>query len=78
MVHKPILTIMIYTGKQAEELVGQILDSPNDDGRYHLHEGDCGYFKNDGIWTAWDNLTGDCWVEDFKTKKECIDWLNQI
>lgn len=68
---------MIYTGKQAEELVGEILESLNDDGRYPLHEGDCGYFKNaDGVWTAWDNITGDCWVEDFKTKDECLKWIS--
>ena len=22
-----------------------------------------------------DNLTGNCWVEEFKTKKQCIKWL---
>jgi len=38
-----------------------------------------GYYKNaDGIWTAWDNSTGDCWVEDFKTKKEAVEWLGNV
>lgn len=72
-------TIMLYTDVQAQELVGQILDSLNEDGRYPLNEGDMGYYKNaDGIWTAWDNSTGDCWVEDFKTRKEAIEWLGNV
>lgn len=58
-------------------MVAEILHSLNEDGRYPLYEGDYGYYKNaDGIYTAWDNMTGDCWVEDFKTESECIDWLN--
>ena len=77
--YSPILTIMIYEGKEALELVGQILESLNEKGRYPLHSGDMGYYKNaDGIWTAWDNSTADCWVEDFKTRKEAIEWLGNV
>ena len=77
--YSPILTIMIYEGKEAQELVGQILESLNEKGRYPLHSGDMGYYKNaDGIWTAWDNSTADCWVEDFKTRKEAIEWLENV
>ena len=66
---------MMYTGKEAQELVGQILNSVNKKGHYPLHEGDCGYYKNaDGIYTAWDNITGDCWVEDFKSEKDAKKW----
>ena len=75
--YSPILTIMIYEGKEALELVGQILESLNEKGRYPLHSGDMGYYKNaDGNWTAWDNSTADCWVEDFKTKQAAIKWLD--
>lgn len=77
--YSPILTIMIYEGKEAQELVGQILESLNKKGRYPLHSGDMGYYKNaNGIWTAWDNSTADCWVEDFKTRKEAIEWLGNV
>jgi hypothetical protein len=70
---------MIYEGKEALELVGQILESLNEKGRYLLHSGDMGYYKNaDGTWTAWDNSTADCWVEDFKTHKEAKEWLGII
>lgn len=30
-----------------------------------------------GIYVAVDNLTGDAWTEDFKTKKECFDYLDE-
>lgn len=77
--YSPILTIMIYEGKEAQELVGQILESLNEKGRYPIHSGDMGYYKNaDGIWTAWDNSTADCWVEDFETRKEAKEWLGII
>ena len=77
--YSPILTIMIYEGKEAQELVGQILESLNKKGRYPLHSGDMGYYKNaNGIWTAWDNSTADCWVEDFETRKEAKEWLGII
>jgi hypothetical protein len=26
-------------------------------------------------WIAYDNTTGDCWVEEFKTRKEAKDWV---
>ena len=69
--------IMIYIGKEAQELIGPILESVDKEGRYPLNEGDCGYYKNaNGIYTAWDNTTGDCWVEDFKTKQAAIKWLD--
>lgn len=44
--------------------------------------GSKGYYKSKGsglfidIWTAYDNSTGECWVEDFKTEEGCIRWLN--
>lgn len=65
----------MYAGIEAQKLVGEILDSLNEDGRYPLHEGDCGYFQNpNGIWTAFDNCTGDCFCEDFDTEQEAKDW----
>ncbi len=68
---------MIYVGKQAKKIVGEILESQDENGRYPLHEGDAGYFQNpNGIWSAFDNRTGDCWCEDFKTQKAAKDWCN--
>lgn len=34
------------------------------------------FYLNDGNWyIAIDNSTGDAWTEEFKTKKECFDYL---
>lgn len=67
---------MFYSGLGAQELCHEILEGEALDGRYPLHVGDCGVFPNDvGSWTAFDNTSGDCWVEDFKTEREAIEWL---
>lgn len=31
----------------------------------------------DGTWCAIDNSTGDCWVEDFVSLRNAVDWLNR-
>ena len=71
---------MLYTGEQAHEVVGVILESvttdKNGNSSYPAHEGDQGYYKEGGKWVAFDNSTCDCWVEEFKTRKAAIAWLN--
>lgn len=45
---------------------------------YPLFIGSCGYYKNEiGTWSAWDNMTGDCWCEDFKTRKEAVAYVEE-
>lgn len=34
------------------------------------------YFKEDGLFIAIDNSTGDAWTEEFKKKQDCFDYLN--
>ena len=66
-----------YTGSVAVQMVAQALKNVVDDGRsvrYPVNIGTTGYFKDkngDGktIWTAFDNTTGDCYVEDFSSKQ---------
>ena len=71
------ITIMMYAGIKAQKLVGEILESLDEDGRYPSHVGDCGYFQNpNGVWSAFDNRTGDCWCEDFKTEQQAKDWCD--
>lgn len=38
-------------------------------------EKQCGYFKNGHLWTAFDNCSGDCWVEEFPNEEAAIDWI---
>ena len=72
--------MQIVTGKQAEQTVKEILDNEVDDSLncfYPKHVGVGGYYKNElGTWTAFDNSDGDCWVEDFDTRKAAKEWLN--
>ena len=67
---------MMYTGEEARTICFDILASYDEKScKYPLHEGDCGYFKNEiGSWSAFDNQSGDCWCEDFKTKKQAKEW----
>lgn len=52
--------------------------------RFQLRDGDyainelgycCGHYQEGDKWIAFDNSTGDCWVEEFHTEQECIDYL---
>lgn len=67
-------------GDDAKEILNAILDvGPNGDNEFELHVGAVGCFLNQGvdgskIWTAFDNRTGDCWVEDFETEEQAKRW----
>ena len=34
-----------------------------------------GLFQKDNKWVAFDNTTGDCWTEEFNTKKQAMKYL---
>ena len=36
------------------------------------------YFIESGIYVSLDNSTGEAWTEEFKTKKEAVDWLENL
>lgn len=69
---------MMYTGEEAKDILEEIL-SNEVNGRYPLHEGDTGYYKEKvGVsdkFVAFDNATCDCWVEEFQTKKQAVSWI---
>lgn len=33
------------------------------------------YMNDNGVYIGIDNSTGDCWVEEFENKNDCINWL---
>lgn len=70
---------MIYTHDKAEEIVGIILESKDDTDHYPAYEGDAGYYqdKKTGKWVAFDNITCDCWIEEFDSEKEALKWIKQ-
>ena len=71
---------MKYKGKEAEDICAEILASYTEEGQelYPAHVGDTGYFQDEktGHWVAFDNETGDCWVEEFDTKRKASMWCD--
>jgi len=75
-------SIKVLTGEEARRAVSDILDSAVADGRsvrYPLHLGTTGYFRDTAsngmsVYCAFDNLTGDCWCEDFRTEESAARW----
>lgn len=74
--------VRVLTGKEALQAVHNILASVQDDGNsvhYPVMVGTAGYFRDvngdgDMVFSAFDNTTGDCWCEDFKTAEGARKW----
>lgn len=77
---------MILHGDEAKHFCKYLLEGvsnlkTNEVFRYQLKESEntkTGYWYNADFltWTAFDNRTHDCWVEDFKSETDCLEWLN--
>lgn len=73
----------IYTGEDARNKLNEILGSAKDDGKnvhYPAYIGTVGYFMDksgtgEPLVTAYDNLSGDCWVENFQTEDGAEKWV---
>lgn len=68
---------MTYKGEKAKQVLNETLAMyDNDKEQYTRNTGTKGYFKNEiGTYTAFDNTTGDCWVEDFDTEKQAKNFI---
>ena len=72
----------VLTGEEARRAVSEILVGVQDDGRsvhYPTMVGTVGYFRDTtgegkNVFSAFDNMTGDCWCEDFKTQEGAEKW----
>ena len=72
----------VLTGQEALKAVHEILAGVQDDGssvHYPVMVGTVGYFRDvngdgDIVFSAFDNRTGDCWCEDFKTVEGAMKW----
>lgn len=66
----------VYKDDEALQKCAETLkvESPNFP-KYPTNIQTVGYWENeDGTWTAYDNEYGDCWVEDFRSKKAAKAW----
>lgn len=72
----------VLTGEEARRAVSEILAGVQDDGRsvhYPVMVGTVGYFRDTtgegkNVYSAFDNMTGDCWCEDFRTEEGAEKW----
>ena len=65
-------------GITAKSILKNILDNVGHDhlgADYPHHVGAIGYYKDSEVWVAFDNRTKNCWVEEFGTEGECINWI---
>lgn len=69
-------------GEEAKRICEEILDHFYVDQTYGIHVGEKGYFKDytitgkkKEIIVAFDNTTGDCWIEQFESVSSAIRWL---
>ncbi|MFC4231805.1 hypothetical protein ACFOW1_07880 [Parasediminibacterium paludis] len=62
---------MIYYGKIANEILNENLGNR----KFNTCKG---YFLDKKVWIAFDNTTGNCWVEEFKTEELAICWLENF
>lgn len=63
------------TGLEAKNQLDKILKDSNKNEKYKYPSK--GYFRKEEYYTAFDNTTGDCWVETFDNKSDVINWLDR-
>lgn len=69
----------IYKGQEAERICQEIIDNYNWEAqKYYNHYGACGYFQDQETkhWVAFDNSTGDCWMEEFIGMSSAKRWIS--
>ena len=64
---------MILTEEHAYHYFQEALEALDNKEPIHHAEG---YFIENDTYVAFDNSTGDLWVEEFDTVQEAIDWLS--
>lgn len=64
-----------FIGDEAKRVVNEILENETPGKGYPLHAGAKGYYVDNDKYVAFDNLTQDCWMEEFDTEKEAKKWL---
>lgn len=76
----------ILKGKQAKAVLTTLLEGVECPRSRHYHRKYLGYshsyvsgyFKEEGQFVTFDNTRGECFVEEFSTKEEAIDWCKGL
>ena len=67
------IKMTIYTEEVAKAILFYLLAN-HQGGKYpapHV----CGIYFEENIWIAFDNSSGDCWVEEFEEMSEAYEWI---
>lgn len=66
---------IVYNGDEARTKCNEIL-ATSQIGKitYPTHIGTSGYWQANNIWVAYDNLDGNCWIEEFKSESAAKAW----
>lgn len=59
-------------GEEAQKVCNEILNSDN---YQECHLGAQGYWKEHDKYVAFDNTTGDCWMEEFTIEREARKFM---
>lgn len=69
----------IYEGEEAYKVCNMILANGDFSTPIEGYEVfSAGFWREGDKWIAYDNTTGDCWVEEFKTRKEAKEYCLNI
>ncbi len=72
---KPNIMFESLSNRFRKKVLDVSLKSETKKGKYTKYP-ICTYYKSKDKYIAMDNRTNDCWVEEFKTKKQAKAWLN--
>ena len=69
----------IIYGDEAEQYLTEVLDGEVGELMFHHKSGKnlAGCYQDGDHWVAFDNTTNECWVEEFESENESIEWINK-
>ena len=74
----------VLQGKEAEKVLTKILDDREKEtnngvvSEKYPEPFVSGYYQEDKRWVAFDNTSGDCWVEDYPSEKSAAKYANNL
>ena len=67
----------IHIGKEAEEMLNDLLTFKGDNDPSYPPPYEKGVFKQNDVYIAFDNTQGECFTEEFKSIPDALNWLKE-
>ncbi len=67
--------MVLLSGQDAKDVLKSILHNKRQNTDKYPEPFEAGCFQEGDMWVGFDNTTGDCWVEEFKTRAETRCWI---